>query len=265
LHPGGWRWAFVLAVRVCGDRPKSRTKKVVMITSILIGIKFMIRFIKGLFSPAEVEPIREFSNEEFEKLKFKARIALIDDDEISHVRRLQKDGYNIVDLSDITEIDDFIRKKYDVVVLDIQGVGKDLSQNSEGWGILKYLKTECPHLVVIMFTGADWSVTKYKHLVDMADDFIGKDLEFLDFKSKLDSGIRKAFSPKFHLEVERKRIIKEISNADTFDRISSIVNTYGRNKKRALKEVRKVTNKEEIIQSVSSYLAIIDSITSLLT
>ena len=236
-----------------------------MTTFIIIGLKFMIKFVKGLFGTPDAEPIREFSNEEFEKLKFKARIALIDDDEISHVRRLQKDGYNIVDLPDITEIDDFIRKKYHVVVLDIQGVGKNLSQNSEGWGLLKYLKTECPHLVVIMFTGADWSVTKYKHLVDMADDFIGKDLEFLDFKSKLDSGIRKAFSPKFHLDVERKRIIQEISNADTFDKISAIVNTYGRNKEKALKEVRKITNKDEIIQSVSNYLSIVDSITSLLT
>ena len=231
-------------------------------TSIFL-ITPMLKLIRNIFSGKPPEPIREFTNEELEQLKLKARIALVDDDEIPHVKRLQKDGYNIIDLSDITEIDDFIRRKYHVVVLDIQGIGKNLSENTEGWGILKYLKTECPHLVVIMFTGADWSVTKYKHLVDMADDFIGKDLEFLDFKSKLDSAIKKAFSPKFHFEIERKKLMQEISNAETFEKISSIVNTYGRDKERALKEVRKITRKDEVIKGVSDYLSIINSILKL--
>lgn len=223
----------------------------------------MIKFAKKIFSKKMPEPIREFSSEEFEKIKFKARIALVDDDEISHVKRLQREGYNIIDLPDITEIDDFIRKKYNVVVLDIQGIGKNLSEVSEGWGVLKYIKTECPHLVVIMFTGADWSVTKYKHLVDMADDVIGKDIEFLDFKSKLDSAIRKAFSPKFHFEIERKNLLKEIANAETFEKVINIVNSYGRDQQRALMEVKKITSKDEVIDGVKNYLSIINSIHSL--
>lgn len=223
----------------------------------------MLKFIRNIFKKNQIEPIREFTTEEMEQLKLKARIALVDDDEISHVKRLQRDGYNIVDLPDITEIDDFIRRKYHVVILDIQGIGKNLSETSEGWGVLKYLKTECPHLVVIMFTGADWSVTKYKNLVDLADDFIGKDLEFLDFKSKLDAAIKKAFSPKFHFEIERKKLLQEITNAETFDKISSIVNKYGRNQEKAIKEVRKITNNDEVIKGVNNYLNIINSIIKL--
>jgi DNA-binding NtrC family response regulator len=223
----------------------------------------MINLIRNLFKGKAIEPIREFTIEEMEQLKLKARIALVDDDEISHVKRLQKDGYNIVDFPDISEIDDFIRRKYHVVVLDIQGIGKNLSETSEGWGILKYLKAECPHLVVIMFTGADWSVTKYKHLVDLADDFIGKDLEFLDFKSKLDAAIKKAFSPKFHFEIEKKKLMQEITNAETFEKIAAIVNKYGRDKEKALKEIKKVTNNDEVIKSVNNYLSIINSITKL--
>ncbi len=226
----------------------------------LILIRPLLSFIRNIFKGKTIEPIREFSSDELEQLKLKARIALVDDDEITHVKRLQKDGYNIVDLSDITEIDDFIRRKYHVVILDIQGIGKNISETSEGWGILKYLKSECPHLVVIMFTGADWSVTKYKHLVDLADDFMGKDLEFLDFKSKLDAAIRKAFSPKFHFEIERKKLTQEISNAETFEKISAIVNKHGRDKEKALKEVRKITTNDEVIKGVNNYLSIINSI-----
>lgn len=231
--------------------------------SILILIKPMLTFIKTMFKGKSVEPLREFTAEELEQIKLKARIALVDDDEVPHVRRLQKDGYNIVDFSDITEIDDFIRKKYHIVILDIQGIGKNLAEKSEGWGILKYLKSECPHLVVVMFTGADWSVTKYKHLVDLADDFMGKDLEFLDFKSKLDAAIKKAFSPNFHFEIERKKLAQEISNAETFEKIATIANKFGRDKEKALREVRKFTNNEEVIKGVSNYLSIINSILKL--
>ena len=229
----------------------------------LFLIRPMINFFKNIFKGKEIAPIREFTTEEIEQLKLKARIALVDDDEISHVKRLQKDGYNIVDLPDITEIDDFIRRKYHVVILDIQGIGKNLSETTEGWGILKYLKTECPHLVVIMFTGADWSVTKYKHLVDLADDFIGKDLEFLDFKSKLDAAIKKAFSPKFHFDIEKKRLMQEITNAETFEKISSIVNKYGRDREKAIKEIKKITSNDEIIKGMNNYLSVINSIIKL--
>jgi muramidase (phage lysozyme) len=48
-------------------------------------------------------------------------------------------------------------------------------------------------------------------MVDLADDFIGKDLEYLDFKSKLDSAIKKAFSPKFQFEITKQQIRSELS------------------------------------------------------
>jgi hypothetical protein len=121
----------------------------------------MVTWIKNFFKGGE-ENLSDLPQEEFEKIKFKARVAVVDDEEVPHVKRLRKEGYNITDLNDIEEIDEFIRKKHHVVVLDIQGIGRKLAGHAEGWGILKYLKQECPHLVVIMFTGADWSVTKYK-------------------------------------------------------------------------------------------------------
>jgi hypothetical protein len=101
------------------------------------------------------------------------------------------------------------------------------------------------------------------HLVDLADDFIGKDLEFLDFKSKLDAAIKKAFSPKFHFEIEKKKLMQEITNAETFEKITALVNKYGRDKEKAIKEVKKITNNDEVIKGVNNYLSIINSITKL--
>lgn len=205
-------------------------------------------------------PIKEFTQEEFEKIKFKARVAFIDDEEIPHVERLRNDGYNIMTMVDIDNIDDFIRRKYHVVVLDIQGVGQKLAPESEGWGILRYLKKECPNLVVIMYTGAEWSITKYKEDADMADDFIGKDLEFLDFKYKLDSGIKKAFSPEFHFQVEKIKISKQLGNAQTVAEIKTILENYGNDKKTAKKLISRLTDNKVVLDSVDKFLSIISSI-----
>jgi hypothetical protein len=151
-----------------------------------------------------------------------------------------------------------------VLVLDIQGVGKNIAGKKEGWGILTYLKQEYPHLVVIVFTGADWSITKIKETADLADFVIGKDLEYLDFKAKLDAAIKKAFSPKFHFEIERKIIAQEISNADTFNKIKELVNKYGQDKDKTIKKVNKLTDNSKVIESIDTYLSIVNNIFSLL-
>ena len=97
----------------------------------------MFKLIKNLFTKnensksIELAPLKELTNDEFEKSKFKARIAFIDDEEISHIKRLQSDGYNITHFPDIDNIDDFIRKKYHVVVLDIQGIGQKIAPKTE--------------------------------------------------------------------------------------------------------------------------------------
>jgi DNA-binding NtrC family response regulator len=225
----------------------------------------VLNFFKRKERKPELAPLKELTSEEFENAKFKARIAFIDDEEISHVERLRQDGYNIVHYTDIENIDDFVRKKYHVVILDIQGVGMKLTPTSEGWGLLKYLKNECPNLVVIMFTGAEWSITKYKDEAAIADDFIGKDLEFLDFKSKLDNGIKKAFSPNFHFEIEKKKIFSEISSANTIEQIKTIIENYGGKKEVAISEAKKVSQNKKLLEGIDHLLSITDSITNILS
>ena len=218
----------------------------------------------GGSKPKTLSPLKVLSQDEFEKAKFKARIAFVDDEEIAHVERLRSDGYNIHTASDIENIDDFLRKQYHVVVLDIQGIGQNISPKSEGWGILKYIKSESPNVVVIMYTGAEWSITKYKDEADKADDFIGKDLEFLDFKAKLDNGIRKAFSPEFHFEIERAIISKEITNAKTIKEIKTILDNYGGDRKTAISLIQKLTSNQTVLESADKFLSIAGGLKDLL-
>ncbi|ALD22267.1 response regulator [Hymenobacter sp. DG25A] len=208
----------------------------------------------------ELAPLTEFSHEEFEKAKLKARIAFVDDEEVNYVNRLQKDGYNVAYWEDIENIDDFANKGYNVVVLDIQGIGKTISESSEGWGILKYLKNTYPHIVVIMYTGADWSITKFKNQADQADDFIGKDFDYLDFKYTLDTNIKKAFSNKYHLEINKRELMKVIKGTDSPDEIIQILQKYGKDKELAIKKVKEVTSNGEVIKTASAFLSLAKTI-----
>ena len=224
----------------------------------------MIAFLKRIYQRSrEAEVVNELSASELDRAKFKARIAFVDDEELPHTRRLRDDGYNITDFADIDHMDDFIRKKFDVVVLDIQGVGAKLTTNTEGWGLLKYLKNAAPHIVVIVFTGAEWSITKYKEQADLADDFIGKDSEFLDFKTKLDAAIRRAFSPSYHIELELLRIKKSMVEAKDTAAIEQIVRTYSFKRDKAMSAARKVTNKTEVLQGMDALFSILEHIKGL--
>ena len=223
----------------------------------------MFGTIKRLLGREDAPPPTELSAADLDRVKFQARIAIVDDEELPHTKRLRDDGYNISDFHDIEHIDDFLRKKFDVVVLDIQGVGGKLSEKSEGWGILKYLKNTAPHIVVVVFTGAEWSITKYKEQADLADEFIGKDAEFLDFKMKLDAAIRKAFSPSYHIELELKRIKAGLVNAKDVTAIESIVRTYSFQRNKAMSEARKVTDKSDVLQGVDYLFSILEHIKNL--
>lgn len=210
------------------------------------------------------EPLTKLTEGQFDKVKFKARVAFIDDEELTHIDRLRKDGYNITHFADIEKIDDFIRKEYHVIILDIQGVGKELTPNQEGWGLLKYIKEEYPHIVVIMFTGADWSITQYKDLANKADDFIGKDVEFLDFKSKLDNGIRKAFSIDYHFEIEKKNLLSKLNSTSSIDEIKRIIDTYGANESKTMKFLKKIVKDPDALKSLSNLLSVIGGLKKLI-
>ncbi len=115
-----------------------------------------------------------------------------------------------------------------------------------------------------MFTGADWSITKFRQQADQADDFIGKDSDYLDFKYSLDTAIRKAFSAKYHLDINKKQLLKYINKTESPEEILEIINTYGRNKEVTLEKVKEKTDNREVIKTVTELLNMVKSFTDLI-
>ncbi|MCY4418893.1 MAG: hypothetical protein OXB93_03490 [Cytophagales bacterium] len=209
-------------------------------------------------SKVQSELYKDPTLEDIERLKMKARIAIVDDEEVPYAKSLTNNGYNIHYYSDIDNIDEFLRKRYHVIVLDIQGVGKELSKKHQGFGVLKYIKSECPHVVILVYTGGRFSFAMYREESTLADDFIDKDVDFLEFKLKTDEAIRKAFSPSYHADIREKTLKKEIDNMETYEKVLRIMEKHHpMEKEKIISQLKKTAPNagNRLVQKVEHYLA----------
>lgn len=134
----------------------------------------------------------------WEEIKKRARILVIDDGEFYYKQLFEKDGYTIEKWDDVDDLPKLEAGHFDIILLDIQGVGRRQS-TEEGLGILKHIHRTCPAQIVIAYSNADWSL-KYKEFFDMADAALPKAADYVDFKRKLDELLKKRFSMGFYVD-----------------------------------------------------------------
>lgn len=134
----------------------------------------------------------------WEEIKKRARILVIDDAEFYYKQLFEKDGYTIEKWNDIDDLPKLEAGHYDIILLDIQGVGRRQS-TEEGLGILKHIHKACPAQIVIAYSNADWSL-KYKEFFDMADAALPKAADYVDFKREVDKLLKDRFSIGFYVD-----------------------------------------------------------------
>jgi CheY-like chemotaxis protein len=133
-----------------------------------------------------------------EEIRKRARILVIDDTEFFYLQLFKKDGYTIEKWNDIQDLQKLERGYYDIILLDIQGVGKEHSQE-EGLGILKHLHQASPAQIIIAYSNADFSL-KYQDFFLMADSVLAKSDDYVQFKRTLDQLLSKRFSIGFYID-----------------------------------------------------------------
>lgn len=111
----------------------------------------------------------------FDARRRSARILVIDDDQNSFdpFKPLQKEGYAIDFWQKIEDLTKLEQGYYDIIVLDIRGVGQEWSSEEEGFAILELVKSRNPSQVVIAYSGETFDFSKQK-FYRMADDMIPK-------------------------------------------------------------------------------------------
>lgn len=168
----------------------------------------------------------------FRKIERKdVKIALIDDEEFPYLRILQKHKFNIDVFKDASNIEAF--GNYDIVLCDIQGVGKELNENYQGAYLLKEIYERFPSIVLMSYTGYATDITFNKYL-QYAEYSMRKDAESEEWVEKLDQAITLVSDPEnrwvrtrdlllkrdvslFELALLEDEFVHRILNGDSFE------------------------------------------------
>lgn len=131
-------------------------------------------------------------------IRKRARILVVDDSDFVYLSLFHRDGYNVDKWDDITDLSKLESGYYDVVLLDVEGVGRSLSSD-QGLGVLRHLKKVRPTQLVIAYSSAEWSL-KYKTFFDLADKSLAKGADYVEFKRVVDVLLEERFSLGFYVD-----------------------------------------------------------------
>src|ERR1700685_352014 len=120
----------------------------------------------------------------FDEIKKRARLLVIDDTEFPYETLFKRDGYTLEKWSDIDDLPKIETNYYDILLLDMQGVGQQQS-SQQGLGILRHLKKTTPGQIVIAYSSAEFSLSA-QEFFDMADAVLSKTSDYVEFKQTVD-------------------------------------------------------------------------------
>jgi CheY-like chemotaxis protein len=155
---------------------------------------------------------------ELDEIRKRSRILVIDDNEFIYQNLFKNDGYTIEKWNDVDDLPKLEKGYFDIVLLDIQGVGKDYSRE-QGLGILKHLHEVCPSQIVIAYSNADFSL-KYQDFFKMADAVLAKSDDYVQFKRTVDRLLGERFTLGFYVNRIEKLVNPYTNDAEKIRALS---------------------------------------------
>lgn len=122
--------------------------------------------------------------------KSNVHILFVDDEDFAIVSNLKKAGWIVDKVKDLKNIEDDIVKRSQIIFVDFKGVGKTLSENEEGIGIIKSLKnTYRDSKRVILYSGHNRF--SLKDDIKSADNYLAKNSDTYEFIKMINEEIKK--------------------------------------------------------------------------
>lgn len=120
-----------------------------------------------------------------EQVRKHARVLVIDDQAFPAQRSFKRDGYHFERWAKVENLSQLTDGHYQLIMLDVQGVGLTESLEKQGLGILEHIKKTNPAQAVILYSSKDYSVSTSR-LIMMADSFLDKSSSYVDYKDEVD-------------------------------------------------------------------------------
>jgi CheY-like chemotaxis protein len=149
------------------------------------------------------------------EIKKRARMLVIDDAEFPYESLFRRDGYTIEKWADVTDLPKLESSFYDIVLLDLQGVGREQSAE-QGLGVLRHIRRSAPAQLIIAYSSADWSL-KYQEFFNLADAVLEKSADYVEFKRTVDKLLQQKFSLGFYIERIQTLVGQFVSEPEKID------------------------------------------------
>lgn len=132
------------------------------------------------------------------------KIAVIDDQNISLIRKLKQHGYQITHFEDIEEIDRL--SKYKIIICDIEGVGKKFGSKYQGGHLIQEINKHYPLKYLIAFSGRSFDMT-YNKFFSLCDTVMEKRADISEWTGCIDQGISNLSNPIYTWRKARKLLL----------------------------------------------------------
>lgn len=120
-----------------------------------------------------------------EQVRKQARVLVIDDHAFPAERTFTRDGYHFERWPSVKNLSQLTDGHYQLILLDVQGVGLTESPEKQGLGILEHIKKTNPAQAVIVYSSEPYSVSSSKYIV-LADAFLDKSSSYVEYKDEVD-------------------------------------------------------------------------------
>lgn len=142
---------------------------------------------------------------DIEQVRKKARILVVDDQEFPFQSLFERDGYHFERWADIRNLSQLTEGHYQLILLDIQGVGLKEDPARQGLGVLSHIKTTTPTQPVIVYSAQPQALSS-NHYLAMADEVLDKSESYVTYKECVDRLLLRSASPGYFVWVMNKEL-----------------------------------------------------------
>lgn len=133
-----------------------------------------------------------------EEVRKHARILVIDDHVFPAEKTFTRDGYHLERWPYVKNLSQLTDGHYQLILLDVQGVGLTESPDKQGLGILEHIKKTNPAQAVILYSSDTYSVSSSRYIM-LADSFFDKSSSYVDYKDEVDRLLLTQSSPGYFI------------------------------------------------------------------
>ena len=178
---------------------------------------------KLLFWKKQQPKLTERNTDEIKNI---CKILFIDDKTFPLVDILKSEGWkHVTRLKDVDALEQAEIKDANILIVDIQGVGKRLKFKDEGLGLIIALKEKYPSKKVIVYSAEDQGKIQAFHPgIDKADKRLSKNSDPYEFQVVIENFSKELFSLSECVKRIQSQILKEFGQSLDTDKVIENLN-----------------------------------------